>query len=284
MVVGENGILNRATDAKNKTDEASQQEKSDFEKMADLIDETVSGTKIVEQVKDENPGKLEVDGGEKVINSIEDLVFFAYDVKNGNTYEGQTVKLGLSLDFNSSKSYVNAYRTDYGKYGYNGELKELLTNGDGFIPIGETIYSDAFDTTKFFNGIFEGNYNKILNLKINKKLDCESEKVSIGFFSNNYGTIKNLEIEKILINTEIKSSNFCSVGGLTGSNFGTIQNCYASGEISGVYFSNINYGGINGGNGGNILNCCNSANINLICNSLIEEEGSIRIRRSFWFK
>ena len=46
-------------------------------------------------------------------NKIEDLIFFSYDVRNGNTYIGKTVKLGTNLDFSSSKSYVDAFRTDY---------------------------------------------------------------------------------------------------------------------------------------------------------------------------
>lgn len=103
--------------------------------LEDLINESVDGTSV-EQVSDKNPGVLEQDTSDSnvyIINSIEDLVFFAYDVgNNDNTYEGKTVKLGLSLDFNSSKSYVDAFRTDYGKYGYNGELKTLLTSGEGF--------------------------------------------------------------------------------------------------------------------------------------------------------
>ena len=45
--------------------------------------------KIVEQVTDKNPGELEKkEENVFVINSIEDLIFFAYDVREGNTYEG----------------------------------------------------------------------------------------------------------------------------------------------------------------------------------------------------
>ena len=50
--------------------------------------------KEVEQVTDEKPGELEKeDENTLVINSIEDLIFFAYDVTNGNNYSGKTVKL-----------------------------------------------------------------------------------------------------------------------------------------------------------------------------------------------
>ena len=78
----------------------------------------------IKKVTDLNPGILEQDKDSSniyTINSIEDLVFFAYDVRNGNNYNGKTVKLGLTLDFESIKSYVDANRTDFGKYGYKGE-------------------------------------------------------------------------------------------------------------------------------------------------------------------
>ena len=122
---GDNGILTRASEAKEKTEQADKDEKIELARTEDLINEYVNGTGV-EQVTDENPGVLETEATDiYIINSIEDLVFFAYDVKNGNTYEGQTVKLGLNLDFNSTKSYVDPLRTDYGEYGYNGELKKL---------------------------------------------------------------------------------------------------------------------------------------------------------------
>ena len=128
MLTGDNGILSQAQNAKNKTEEAERNEKLDLLKQEELINETLNGVKV-EQVTDEKPGELEKeDENTLVINSIEDLVFFAYDVTKGNNYSGKTVKLGTSLDFNSTKSYVDPLRTDYGKYGYNGELKTLLTD------------------------------------------------------------------------------------------------------------------------------------------------------------
>ena len=126
-LTGDNGILAQAAKAKEETEKAKTNEQTDLAKMEDLINESVNGSEV-EQVTDTAPGVLERNDTETntyTINSIEDLVFFSYDVNNGNTYEGQTIKLGLSLDFDSSKSYVDAYRTDYGKYGYNGALKTL---------------------------------------------------------------------------------------------------------------------------------------------------------------
>ena len=151
-LTGDNGIITRANQAKEETEEAEKEEKNDLEKQADFINEYTNGIEV-EQVTDENPGVLETEGTDTyIINSIEDLVFFADDVTNGNTYEGQTVKLGLSLDFNSTKSYVDPLRTNYGEYGYDGELKTLLTTGEGFKSIG-TNYDANINTNYFLRNI-----------------------------------------------------------------------------------------------------------------------------------
>ena len=144
-LTGNNGILTKTQEAKNETEQAEKEEKEKLGNMEDTINEYATGI-TVEQVNDENPGVLEgtgTDDNPYTINSIEDLVFFSYDVNNGNTYEGQTVKLALSLDFNSNKSYVEALRTNYVEYGYNGELKTLLTTGEGFKPIGAYLNSNT---------------------------------------------------------------------------------------------------------------------------------------------
>ena len=172
-LTGENGILTKAQTAKTETEKASEGERKDIEELEELL----SNETVVEQVTDKNPGQLEEENEEKVINSIEDLVVFASKVTGGETYEGKTVKLGLSLDFNSVKSYVNPYRTDYEKYGYNGELKTLLTSGEGFKPIGKVILDegDTSDTIGF-KGTFDGQGNKIYNLRIEKNVKDEKLK------------------------------------------------------------------------------------------------------------
>ena len=255
MLTGDNGILSQAQNAKNKTEEAERNEKLDLLKQEELINETLDGVEV-EQVTDEKPGELEKeDENTLVINSIEDLVVFAYDVTNRNNYSGKTVKLGTSLDFNSTKSYVDPLRTDYGKYGYNGELKTLLTTGEGFIPIG--IGSDEVGTNSF-SGIFDGQNNQIINLYINEKDETASK---IGLFSVNYGSIENLNLVNLsLTRYEEKSS---ITGGVVGQNRtdAVINNCNVSGKI------NINgigtVAGITGHNMGLIENCSNLADIKI---------------------
>ena len=203
MLTGQNGILNRASEAKEKTSSSQKQEKTNLANMEELINEKIAG-KSIEQVNDDNPGVLEQENENiYVINSIEDLVFFSYDVRNGNTYEEKTVKLGTSLDFNSVKSYSDAFRTDYGKYGYDGELKTLLTSGDGFMPIGSI--NDKNVNTNYFKGIFDGGYNAIYHLYQNFE---KSDIVAIyGLFGTNDGKISKLNVKEISANTVTNNMN-----------------------------------------------------------------------------
>ena len=264
MVVGENAIINKTLEASKKTDEAERKEKAELDKVSELIDETISGKQTVEQVKDEYPGKLEEVNGEKVINSIEDLVVFADDVTNEKTFENDTVKLGLSLDFNSSKSYVEPYRKDYGKYGYNGELKTLLTTGEGFKPIGVITNEEGYEN-KSFKGTFDGNGNIIKNLYINLTLNDDENDLRIGLFGNNYGTIKKIGLTNCNISGKLESESDNSVmaGGICGKNFKEITDCFVSGELLAVGVDNgkTYIGGVCGNNAESIMDCFNLANI-----------------------
>ena len=266
MLTGDNGILSQAQRAKNETNESAKNEQLDLAKQDDFINESLNGVNV-EQVTDINPGKLEVSETENetyIINSIEDLVFFAYDVTNGNKYGGKTVKLGLSLDFNSTKSYVDPFRTDYGKYGYDGELKKILTTGEGFKPIGTTYDTDV--STNYFYGTFDGAYNTIYNLYQNYE-DSDNTTI-IGFFSTNGGIINNLKIENC--NMNFTTNNMFVVSGvICGRNSGTIKNCGTSGNFkmidNGVKST---YGsGITGQSFGVVEKCYSKTNIEASSNS-----------------
>ena len=238
-------------------------EQSEMDKAMDELDNYLKPN--IEQVNDDNPGELEGDGTEEnpyTINSIEDLVFFSYDVTNGNTYEGKTVKLGANLDFDSNKSYINAHRTDYGKYGYDGDLKKALTSGIGFKPIGEL----SQNGTKCFYGIFDGNNKVICSLYINIKID---KPVSVGFFTTSYGEIKDLGLLDTNIMVQAPQINegismYADIGGLVADSYNNIYNCYITGNITGTVNSWITAGGICGvqRQEENIIeNCYNMANI-----------------------
>ena len=268
------GIINRAVEAREKTEEAEREEKEKLGDMEDILDEYSTGIKV-EQVADENPGVLEGTGTDDdpyTINSIEDLVVFASNVTNGTTYEGQTVKLGLSLDFNSNKSYVDPLRTNYGEYGYDGELKTLLTSGEGFKQIGTTTPYSASKANSFA-GTFDGDNKKIYNAFIKYEANATS---CVGIFGSNYGEIKNLEINGNL--DMISNSDTSFLGGIVGYNYGNIINCGNNGTITfSLAGGNIYMGGITGRSdaNSNIKACFNKANIS---GKTIENyEGSARI-------
>ena len=254
MLTGNNGILNQAQNAKKETEEAERNEKLDLLKQEDLINETLNGVEI-EQVTDEKPGELEKESENTyVINSIEDLVFFAYDVTNGNNYSGKTVKLGTSLDFNSTKSYVDLLREDYGKYGYNGELKTLLTTGEGFKTIGITTEDNK---EKNLLGTFDGNNNFIKNLYINVTSDAEYEKR--GLFANNYGTINNLKLLDVDLYLNNKNGKIAGISGQNSST-GSINNCIVSGKVK-FEGEKGQSGGITTYCSGKMSNCGNLAEV-----------------------
>ena len=229
IVLDQNGIIEKTKEAKNKTEQAENDEKKELGKAEDIINQYLTGIEV-EQVTDANPGALEGSGTETepyVINSIEDLVFFAHDVTNGNDYEGEYVNLGLNLDFNSTKSYADAYRTDYGTYGYDGELKTLLTTGEGFKPIGTTFDTDI--STNYFCGTFDGSYHTIYNMYQN--VENADYITIIGLFSSNNGSIKKLKLENININATSNNLHLL-FGGIAGRNYKAINQCFTSGEIT----------------------------------------------------
>ncbi len=260
MLTGNNGILTKVKEAKEKTKQAEREEKYDLDSIEEEIEKNIN-QKIVEQVTDKNPGELEKEEENVfVINSIEDLIFFAYDVREGNTYEGKTVKLGIDLDFNSTKSYVNAFRMDYGKYGYDGELKTLLTSGEGFLPIG-TI-NDVNISNNYFKGTFDGNYHEILNLY--QSLENSDNVTIAGLFGTNGGIVEKIKVTQL--NIYLKTNNMHILyGSIAGRNSGEIRECSTSGKIyvddNGIKSSYI--GGISGQSSGKIEKSTSGTNIKL---------------------
>ncbi len=238
MLTGNNGILTQAQNAKNETEAGQEKETSDLTNVESIINEYQNNIKI-EQVTDKNPGILEQEDEKTlVINSIEDLVFFSYDVANGNTYEGEIVKLGLNLDFNSDKSYSNKDVTGF--CGYEGNLKIELTQKEGFKTIGESEENP-------FLGEFDGMRNSLIGLNI------KSENENQGLFCNNKGSIKKLNI----INSKI-SGNY-TVGSIAAINNGEVKDCLAQGVELTTKIGEC--GGICGKNSGKIEGCASRSDI-----------------------
>lgn len=174
------------------------------------------------------------------IYTIDDLVAFQKSVNDGNnTYEGKTVKLMNDISFDGSNSYVDI------------TLKDSLTSGQGFRPIGST--------TSSFKGTFDGQGFEIqyLYMKIEEGLG--------GFFGIvRDGVIKNLTISGNIFIENKKSDEIGYYGALVGSCSNTIiENCNNKCTIKNKTKS---FSGFCGGIVGNlyksdIKNCLNIGNI-----------------------
>jgi len=218
-------------------------------------DESLVGSKIeidgkeYLSMEDYIAGVLEGEGTEEnpyIINNIESLIKFAYNVTNGKTYAGEYVKLTRNLDFKSADSYINATRTDYEEYGYVGPLITALTTGKGWIPIGVTESTEL--QAYSFAGTFDGNGKTIKNLYINANSEGNISKVYVGLFGCNYGVIKNLGLVDGNVYAELKNdiSFHLQVGMLAGMSFNEINGCYTTGQVSGAMngSKSFNVGGI----------------------------------------
>ena len=313
MLTGDNGILKRAAEAKERTEEAQEEENVKlsfteiqmelaqgkevnsgmFQKIIDrnlgngkatgtigggnyIITITKTGknyqmnsngvvSNIEEVPIDFTPGILEGKGTENnpyVINSVEDLLAFAYNVNSKATfYEDEYVTLGRNLDLKDKNSYVDSM-TKYslkqsGSYdlGYIPDETSKYSvidcmqgcyNGKAFIAIGN------YYNSTYFKGKFDGCGHYI------KNLDSRFE-ICVGLFGQASGNvaIKDLGIES----GNIQSSDCYAAGILAYVKENSdvlIDNCYNKAQIIGQ-----TAGGIVGDNSTStskliITNCYNS--------------------------
>lgn len=100
-----------------------------------------------------------------------------------------------------------------------------------------------------FGGIFDGGGHSITGLNITQSV------TPAGLFGNLQSTavVKNLTVQ----GTVTPGGDCAATGGITGENYGTMENCAFSGEIAGQ----MNTGGIAGSNLGVIRDCTAAGNI-----------------------
>ena len=122
-------------------------------------------------------------GVKKEIKYVEDLVELSNEVNNGDYKFITTYVLQNNIDFNDDASYKNPSSTEYGDFNKDGtvkSIKEEVTTGTGFYPIG---------TTEYFFGNIDGNNKAIKNLYINRSSNYQ------GLISGAYlGNYENLEL------------------------------------------------------------------------------------------
>lgn len=205
------------------------------------IEETVT----VAQVTDPNPGELEGEGTETnpfKVSSIEDLVAMSKTAEREETavaYDGKYFELTTDLNFKSSKSYIDAQRTDMGDVNKDGKIESLineLTTGNGFIPIGLEYWNGDNSTGGSFNGNFNGMNHSIINLYIGKE-NCIVDQLGLFGNSNKGIVVRNLN----MVSVDISTSNngyyagaivgYCSA--LEGDMISIVENCSVTGTIIG---------------------------------------------------
>ncbi len=132
--------------------------------------------------------------------------------------------------------YLGAH-LDEGSDGYD----ELVDSENGWDPIGD-------DSTPFM-GTLDGDGYSIQDLYINRS---NEEHVGVFGYVGDSGMIKNLG----LIHNDVSGDG--DVGALVGSNYGTVSNSYATGEVSGEGWR---VGGLIGMNEGTVSNSYATGNV-----------------------
>ena len=207
-----------------------------------------------EEENKEDEGNTNINNADLVINNIEDLVRFSNDVNSGNSYEGKTVVLARTLDFNEDSSYNNPEDTTFGDYNGDGTvegIKQELAKeeGTGFKAVG--------NDTNPFKGTFNGNEHEIKNINI-----YANESSLYGGIIGKIvsGKIMNLGIVDAKIICNSKTS-----GGIVGNaTYSEIINCYNKGNLTTEARAPVE--GIAGEiTNSKIIRCYNEANITGNC-------------------
>ena len=160
------------------------------------------------------------------LNDIRDNPTGSGTVEQGCSTTCTGFELMRDLDFKSTSSYGS------------GNINTAWTTGDGWEPIAN------------FNATFNGDGYTISNLYINR-----SSTIGVGLFGSTSGKIDDLG----LVNVDISGRS--SIGGLAGTNSGTITDSYVSGSVGSVSQPSTGVGGLVGTNSGAITNSCATASV-----------------------
>ena len=174
-----------------------------------------------------NPS-LFIDGQQyTVINSVEAL---------------QAINQNITTPGWPLSNYIGGY------YALGSDIDASITNtwngGEGFVPIGNVPGVSAF------SGTFDGLGHTVTGLTINRPTMRD-----VGLFGYADSSLRNIGlVDAVVIGSY-------SVGGLVGSNKGTISNSYSTGTVNGVYDFNGGVGGLVGLNSGTISNSYSTSTV-----------------------
>jgi len=168
---------------------------------------------------------------------------FTGSVSSGNT---PTIdKTGIY-----TQTQLAAIGTDATTLGRSYILVNNISLTGTWTPIGTS--------TAPFTGTFDGNGHTITGLSISTSTDYQGLFGQIGSNTSSNATVKNLGLTNVSISTTTGEY----IGGVAGSNYGTIQNCYVT--STGYLQGKDRIGGIAGVTSGRIENCYTTADVNVI--------------------
>lgn len=226
-LTGENGILNKAQEAMNKTNTAQIEEEKDLLKMESEINNSIGSYDVWNGTNSTEPTIK--NGKEIYIYTCAELKWLADKVNSGETFDNYTIYLMNNLDFGAKEE--------------NGSWATENNENVKWTPIG----SSNNDNSYRLNAIFEGNSHIIKGVYVSNTNDFN------GIFGN-ANTIKNLTIK----DSYIEGAD-CTAGIVGALREGEISNCYVENTI---IKGNDYTGGITGQfTGSSISNCGSSANI-----------------------
>ena len=254
-LTGDNGIIGKATSAKNETNKANVKEQlglavtNSFSKGKldkDILLENIGNIEGAEVSSAEFPIKVNLNSIEAQIDEDGNITII------GESHEDDEYKGKYTI---ANIEQLEKFRTEVNNGTFSGAnndntaylTKDLdLSTIENWEPIG-------ISEEKQFNGTFIGNNHKIKNLKINGDSRFQ------GLFGFNGGTINGIIIESGTINNTKKM-----VGAICGQNNGNIINCINKANIFVELDGDTScVGGISGYNTANavIENCRNTGYI-----------------------
>jgi hypothetical protein len=132
-----------------------------------------------------------------------------------------------------------------GNYCLANDIDASSTSVTPFTPIGSNLQQ--------FIGVFDGNGHVIQGLTIN------SSATDVGLFgyTNTVGTIRNIGLS----NLSVTATTAESVGGLVGTNSGTVTDSYTTGALVSKVGAFVSIGGLARSNQGTILRSNSSASV-----------------------
>ena len=253
LLIGDNGIITRAQDARGIFKDAEVKERlqlfhlSQYLGNEDLKELLIKNNMInLEELEQNGIVSLKDSEDIIVIDNYKGLKKFSENVNSGNDYNGKIVYLLSNIDCGAS---------------FNEETGELLS-GENFNPIGtanckiEEESNDGSIVFKF-NGEFNGLNHTISNMYIKKDEENTYCTALFGYLGEN-GILENL----IISNSYIKGNY--EIGAFVGRNKGKILNCVNNSKVIGGKL----IGGIAGRSINVIENCINNGDIDASLNQV----------------